>query len=87
MLWKLNYHGDISQAVPSLPPSSFSFFAGKEWIRGVPLSVFQLSQPGAGPAEAGTFILVSSTLNSLGLSWIKGLDVAEEEGGTSVIAV
>ena len=64
-----------------------SFFLLAEWIWGVPLSVFQLSQPGAGPAEAGTFILVNSTLNSLGLSWIKGLDVAEEEGGTSVIAV
>lgn len=53
----------------------------------MPLSVFQLFQPGADPDEAGTFILVSSTLNSLSLSWIKGLDVAEEEGGTSVIAV
>lgn len=49
--------------------------------------MFQLFQPGADPDEAGTFILVSSTLKSLSLSWIKGLDVAEEEGGTSVIAV
>lgn len=60
-------------ACPVAPPSPL-FSRWQEGVNfGERLSAFQLPWPGAGPAEAGTFISVSSPLNSLGLSWIKGL--------------